>query len=113
MRKLSPLAAAAMAVLVLAASGAHATTSDTSTATATTGFTCSFNGGKPGEPTADGNNGPWQENGQNYAATAASIRDAAKEARLACTAAEQLGAQGCLFTGCVDMAATETKPVTN
>lgn len=77
-------------------------------AQATTGFACSFNGGMPGQPDAEGNVGPFQANGTEYKAEGETIRAAAREARLSCTAGEELGAQGCMFTGCADMAAADT-----
>lgn len=72
-------------------------------------YTCTFKGGKPGETTADGNLGPWQDNGKEYAATDTTQRLAAKTARLDCTAGEDLGSQGCMFIACVEGGATETK----
>ncbi|OWU86504.1 hypothetical protein ATO6_06800 [Oceanicola sp. 22II-s10i] len=75
---------------------------------AATGHACTFQGGKPGEANAEGNVGPFQTNGNEYKAEGETIRAAAKDARLACTAGEPLGAQGCLFNGCVDLAAADT-----
>ncbi|MWB76412.1 hypothetical protein GLS40_00085 [Pseudooceanicola sp. 216_PA32_1] len=91
--------AAAAALLALAGTQALASTD----------FTCSFKGGKPGEETADGGLGPWQENGKDYAATDATERLAARTARLECTAAEELGAKGCMFVACVEGGAEASK----
>lgn len=84
-------------------------------AQAATGFSCSFNGGKPGEPNSEGNVGPFQPNGNEYKAEGETIRAASREARLACTGGEALGAQGCQFVGCVDLSAPagDTKPAKN
>lgn len=84
---------AATAILLLGATTAGATP-----------FNCTFNGGTPGQPDSDGNVGPFQSNGAEYAAEGETIRTAAREARLACTAGEELGAQGCMFLGCTDLA---------
>lgn len=73
-----------------------------------TPFTCAFNGGTPGQPDSEGNVGPFQANGAEYSSEGETIRAAAKEARLACTAGEELGAQGCMFLGCTDVAAAAT-----
>lgn len=84
-------------------------------ARASTTYSCAFNGGIPGQPDAEGNTGPFQPNGVEYKAEGETIRAAAREARLSCTAAEELGAQGCLFLGCTDLAAaaTGTQPAKN
>jgi hypothetical protein len=63
------------------------------------GFTCTLNGGAPGTPKGE-ETPPFEANGKEYKATAATIRDAAKEARKACIASEALGPQGCFLVGC-------------
>ena len=87
---------AATAILLLGATTAGASP-----------FTCTFTGGIPGQPDSEGNVGPFQSNGAEYATEGETIRTAAREARLACTAGEALGAQGCMFLGCIDMAEAE------
>ncbi|WP_375688897.1 hypothetical protein [Pseudooceanicola sp. LIPI14-2-Ac024] len=87
-------------------------------AQAATGFACTFQGGEPGQPDTEGNVGPFQTNGTEYKAEATTIRDAAREARLSCAGAESLGAQGCFFAGCADLAAADgaaggTQPAKN
>lgn len=72
-------------------------------AQATTGFACSFMGGVPGQPDAEGNTGPFSPNGIEYKAEGQSIRDASKTARASCTEGEELGAQGCVLNGCTDL----------
>ncbi|OWU86503.1 hypothetical protein ATO6_06795 [Oceanicola sp. 22II-s10i] len=72
-------------------------------AMAATGYSCGFIGGQQGETQADGSQGPWQENGAEYKAEGETIRVAAKDARLECSAAEALGSQGCKFTGCTEV----------
>ncbi|MGR3323746.1 MAG: hypothetical protein ACU0DK_17655 [Pseudooceanicola sp.] len=76
-------------------------------AQANTGFACSFLGGVPGQPDAEGNTGPFQPNGVEYRAEAQTLRDASRAARTSCTATEGLGAQGCILNGCTDLASAQ------
>jgi|32_taG_2_1085360.scaffolds.fasta_scaffold31883_2 hypothetical protein len=71
-------------------------------------FSCTFTGGRPGLPDSDGDPGSVQPNGVLYRAEAATLRDAARAARLACAAGEPAGDQGCVLLGCSEGPATGT-----
>ncbi|MDF1855182.1 hypothetical protein [Pseudooceanicola sp.] len=65
-------------------------------------ITCTFHGGAPGAADSEGNTGPFQPNGNEYVAEAATVRDAATAARASCKAGEELGSQGCQLIACVN-----------
>lgn len=63
-------------------------------------FSCTFTGGVPGLPDAEGGSASTQPNGVVYRAEGPTLRDAARAARLACAAGEGAGDQTCMPLGC-------------